>query len=55
MNTINTPDFAEICWGDYILDGRIVPYQKYEADLTIIDEEDDESLSDYIDEVFQTY
>ena len=61
---MNTPNFAEICWGDYILDGRIIPYKNYETNLTITDEEesvwdymneDDESLSDYIDEVFKTY
>jgi hypothetical protein len=54
MNTTNTPDFAKICWGDYILDGRIVPFKKFEADLPII-EELNEIIDYYIDEMFRDY
>ena len=37
MNDIN---FAEICWGDYELDGRIVPY----VAVPIVEEEEKNNI-----------
>ena len=52
MNDVN---FSEICWGDYLLDGRIVPYKKFEANLLPIDEEIDDIIDYYIDEMLHDY
>lgn len=61
MNTINITEinFAEICWGDYVLDGRIVPYEtKFKPIFPTIDEESDDERDDVdilIDEMFRYY
>jgi hypothetical protein len=53
MNDIN---FAEICWGDYMLDGRIVLYKKFEVELPLIEEEfEEDTIDSYIDEVLRNY
>ena len=54
MNMNETPNFAEICWGDYLLDGRIVPYKKFESQLPII-EELNEIIDYYVDQMFINY
>ena len=52
MNDIN---FGEICWGDYLLDGRIVPYKKFETELLPIEEEIEEIIAYYTDKMYQDY
>ena len=53
-NRMNDINFGEICWGDYLLDGRIVPFKKFETELPII-EELNEIIDYYIDEMFKDY
>ena len=50
MSDIN---FAEICWGDYELDGRIVPY----IGSAIVEEDEwlDEMINEIIDELINNY
>ena len=52
---MNTPNFAEICWGDYLLDGRIVPYKKFEANLSPIEEEIEDIIAYYTDMMYRDY
>jgi len=52
---MNTPNFAEICWGDYLLDGRIVPYKKFERELLPIEEEIEEIIAYYTYKMYHDY